>query len=84
MIVTVDGFDAHASTGGVALSTPRNVATSASKSPAPRKMTGSIAMKKCPISMPMGFFVCSGSVMSVAPERQDARMFTITARPYPL
>ena len=43
-----------------------------------------MAMKKWPISMPTGFFVCIGSVISVAPDRQDARMFTITARPYPL
>jgi hypothetical protein len=41
-------------------------------------------MKKCPMSVPTGFLVCSGSVMSVAPDRQDARIFTITARPWPL
>src|SRR5262249_54283587 len=62
------------STGRVPLSAARNVATSASKSPAPRKIAGSMAMKKWPMSMPTGFFVWSGSVMSVAPDRQDARV----------
>ena len=38
-------------------------------------------MKKWPISIPCGFFVCIGSVISVAPDRHDPRMFTIAASP---
>ena len=38
-------------------------------------------MKKCPISIPCGFFVCIGSVIREAPDRHDPRMFTIAANP---
>ena len=38
-------------------------------------------MKKCPISIPVGFFVCIGSVISVAPDRHEPRMFTIADSP---
>ena len=37
-----------------------------------------------PTISPCGFFVCIGSVINVAPDTQDARMFTMTANPYPL
>ena len=72
------------STGFVARRSPQNCATSLWNSSASRNSPGSIAMKKWPISIPCGFFVCSGSVISVAPDRHDARMFTIAASPYPL
>ena len=42
---------------------------------------GSSARKKCPISKPCGFFVCIGSVIRVAPDRQEVRMLTIAERP---
>ena len=32
----------------------------------------------------MRFLVCIGSVIKVAPDRHEPRMFTITANPYPL
>ena len=38
-------------------------------------------MKKWPMSMPCGFLVCIGSVISVAPDRQEPRMFTIADSP---
>ena len=69
------------SAGFVARRESQNAVTSARNSAGSRSSPVSIAMKKCPISIVPGFFVCVGSVGNVAPDSPAARMFTIAASP---
>ena len=65
----------------VARSVSQKVATSSRNSFGSRNMPGSIASMKWPMSCVPGFLVCRGSVIMVAPESAEDRMFTIDDRP---